>query len=309
MTKYSKNNKAMADKTFLLEHNLLYAYNNFMHLCNENTLMTGLVDEEGEEGDPNAPQGGNPMAGGDPNAQPPQGGDPMAGDPMSGGEMPPMEGDSNAAMNGNGDPMAGGDPMSAGDPNAQGGGDPMADGDPMAGDPMGGGEMPPMEGEGMAPEEEEEVIDVEDITQAQEKTSSRVNKVGRNLDKVDDKIQDIMSMIQSITQMIDNNNAKISEFQKEFEKRNPTPVEQMNLRSLDSFPFNQNPKNYWEKKGTQPYVSGNRYEAYADNNEPVAKKEYVLTNKDIEDFNPNKIQDSFHISDDLRSTIEKIFDI
>lgn len=297
----------MIDKKLLIETNIAEVYNNFINLCDtnileENTLMTGLMGEEGEE-DPNQ-QGADPNAmGGDPNAMP-QGADPMAG------------GDPNAA-----DPNAmGGDPNAmGGDPNAmpQGGapnpGDPMAGGDPMGGmppmdDPMAGG-APMGDEEEMVETEEDEVIDVDDITNAQEKTSARVNKVGRNLEKVDGKIQNILTMIQSLQSMIDGNNAKIAEFQKEFEKRNPTPVEQMNLRSLDSFPFNENPKNYWEKKGTQPYVSGNRYEAYANNDEPVAKKEYVITNKDVEDFNNNKIEDSFHINDDLRSTIEKIFDL
>lgn len=254
----------MADKKFLLEHNLTAAYERFMELVNENTIMTGMVAEEGEDEDPNQ-QNNDPNAmGGDPNAM---GGAPMGGDPMGGGA-------------------------------------------PMGEDPMMGGEMPPMgDMEEEEATEEDDVIDVEDITKAQEKTSSRVNKVGRNLGKVDNKIEDIMNMIQSLTQMIDSNNAKIAEFQKEFEKRNPTPVEQLNLRSLDSFPFNENPKKYWEKKGTQPYVSGNRYEAYADNDEPVAKKEYVITNKDVEDFNTKRIEDSFHINDELRSTIEKIFDL
>ena len=109
--------------------------------------------------------------------------------------------------------------------------------------------------------------------------------------------------------MIDSNNAKIDAFAAEFERRNPTPTEKLNLRALDSYPFNTNPKEYWEKKAAQPEVSGNRYEAYADNKEPVAKQEYTITQNDVNDYTQNSIRDSFHISDDLRSTIEKIFDI
>ena len=292
----------MIDKKLLIETNIAEVYNNFINICDtnileENTLMTDLMGEDEEE-DPNQQGGNNPDPNGmaDPNA--------MGGDPNA---VP--QGDPNAM----GDPMAGADPNAMGgdpnmmnDPNAMSG-DPMAGGMPPMGDPMG---EEPIEGEEIEEvEEEDEVIDVDDITNAQEKTSARVNKVGRNLEKVDGKIQNILTMIQSLQSMIDGNNEKIAEFQKEFEKRNPTPVEQMNLRSLDSFPFNENPKKYWEKKGTQPYVSGNRYEAYADNDEPVAKKEYVITNKDVEDFNTNKIEDSFYINDDLRSTIEKIFDL
>ena len=294
----------MIDKKLLIETNIAEVYNNFINLCDtnileESTLMTGMMDEEGEE-DPNQQGDGadaNAPAGGDPNAMP-QDGNPMAGGDPNMGDPNAMGNDPNA-MAQPGSPMAGEDPNAMSAP--MGGEMPPMD-DPMAEDPMGDEEME-------NPEEEDEVIDVDDITNAQEKTSARVNKVGRNLEKVDGKIQNIMTMIQSLQSMIDGNNEKIAEFQKEFEKRNPTPVEQMNLRSLDSFPFNENPKKYWEKKGTQPNVSGNRYEAYADNDEPVAKKEYVITNKDVEGFTPNKIEDSFYINDDLRSTIEKIFDL
>lgn len=295
----------MADKKFLTEHKLEESYKRFMELCriNESTYFGITEEEEGDDQmpqDPNA-QGGDPNAMGGDMQEPPMGGEP----PMDGGDPNAQDGGPDAM---GGDPnMQGGD--AAFDPNVQGGNmqQPPMDGG-MGGGPM-MGEEPPMEEEEIEEEEEDEVIDVDDITNAQEKTNIKVNKVGRNLGKVDDKIKDIMTMIQSLQTMIDSNNAKIAEFQQEFEKRNPTPVEKMNLRSLDSFPFNQSPTEYWKGKATQPYVSGNRYEAYADNEEPVAKKEYVITNKDVNDFNSSDIKNSFHISDDLRQTIEKIFDI
>lgn len=285
----------MADKKFLLEHGLVDAYNKFMHLCNEHTYFGGLA-EDGEEEQGAAPQE-------DPNAMPPQDPNAMGGDPNM------MNGDPNG-MNQEGDPnaMQGGDDMMQQDPNAMGGDPNMMGEDPNA---MGGDmgmDMPPM-GDEMAMEEEDEVIDVDDITNAQEKTNLKVNKVGRNLGKVDDKIMRLMDVIANLQTMIDKNNAEIQSFKTEFEKRNPTPTEKMNLRSLDSYPFNDNPTNYWEKKAMQPEVSGMRYQAYADNNEPVAKKEYVITADDAKNFTDNSIRDSFHISDDLRSTIEKIFEI
>lgn len=293
----------MADKKFLIEHNLVDAYKSFMHLCNEATYFSGALDEEGEddaaaEGNDGgeAPQDGGAQ---DPNAAGGGMDDPNA---MGGGIQDP-----NAAGGGMDDPnaMGGGmdDPnaMDGGiqDPNAMGGG--MDDPNAMGGD-MG---MPPMDEEG----EEDEVIDVDDITNAQEKTNLKVNKVGRNLGKVDDKLLKIMDVIKNLQARIDANNAQIENFKLEFERRNPTPTERLNLRSLDSYPFNANPKDYWEGKATQANVSGKRYEAYADNNEPVAKKEYVITTDDAKDYTDNSIRDSFHLSDDLRSSIEKIFDI
>ena len=205
------------------------------------------------------------------------------------------------------------------DPTMGGGDDPNAapqGGDPnmMGGDPTMGGEMPPMEDPTMGGQdpngmgEENEVIDVEDITDAQKKTNDKVNKVGRNLGKVDDKIVQLLQAIDKMETMINNNNAEIENFKQEFEKRNPTPTEKLNLRSLDSYPFNVNPKEYWEDKGIANPGTSNQYQAYSDNEKPTTD-EYEITNYDIDNFDERKIADSFHLDDDLRQTIEKIFDI
>ncbi len=285
----------MADKKFLLEHNLTEAYNNFMHLCNETTYFSGNLEEEGE--DEQQPQGDMNGDMQQPDNQ--QGGDamgmPQQDDTMpQDGGMEQPQGDGNEMFDPNQQ-----QPMSGDIPQEEGG---IQD---MGGD-MGMDDMPPMDDE---PQEEEDVIDVDDITNAQEKTNLKVNKVGRNLGKVDDKLINIMNIIKNLQTMIDDNNARIDSFKAEFERRNPTPTEKMNLRSLDSYPFNANPKDYWKGKAEQPEVSGKRYEAYANNEEPVAKQEYTITQDDIDGYTGNDIKDSFHISDDLRSTIEKIFDL
>lgn len=283
----------MANKQILIENNLLDVYNKFMHLCNETTYFSGNLDEEGED-DENAPQGGQ---------EAPTGGNQAPQDaPMDGSGLP--------------DEQVGGMPQDGAVPQGDMGGQsnmavpPMGDQGGMDG---GMPQDPPMDDmdalEDEEDGEEDDVIDVDDITDAQEKTNSKVNKVGRNLGKVDDKIVSLMKVIKNLQQMIDNNNAEIEAFKTEFERRNPTPTEKLNLRSLDSYPFNANPKDYWKGKAEQPEVSGKRYDAYADNQEPVAEKEYVISQDDVNDYTDNSIQNSFHLSDDLRSTIEKIFDL
>ena len=80
-------------------------------------------------------------------------------------------------------------------------------------------------------------------------------------------------------------NGEAEVLEKEIIKRNPTPVEKLEMRSLDSFPFNQKLTDYWaEKEG--PYdVMGND-----------KKKEYVLTKDDIDaDFSPTNIKQSFNV--------------
>ena len=119
----------------------------------------------------------------------------------------------------------------------------------------------------------------------------------------DDKIETLLTSLEKMQQMIDNNNQEIAQFKKEFEKRNPTQTEKLNLRSLDSYPFNVNPKDYWDEKGIDP---NSNYSGYADNDEPT-DKEYIITNSDVDDFDERAISQSFNIDDELNQDIKKIF--
>ena len=288
------------DKKFLKENNLLEAHKQFMRLCEWSYTPTAIEEDDDQEqqdmanNDPNA-MGGNGMpptdggmnGGADPNAM--GGADPNA---MGGDGMPPMDAGMNGgAQDANQDAM-GGDGMPPTDGGMNGGADPNA---------MGGDGMPPM-GD-MPPMEDEEVIDVDDITNAQEKMNNKVNHVGRELGDVDDKIETLLTSLEKMQQMIDNNNQEIAQFKKEFEKRNPTQTEKLNLRSLDSYPFNVNPKDYWDEKGIDP---NSNYSGYADNDEPT-DKEYIITNSDVDDFDERAISQSFNIDDELNQDIKKIF--
>ena len=103
--------------------------------------------------------------------------------------------------------------------------------------------------------------------------------------------------------MIDSNNQEIKNFKQEFEKRNPTQTEKLNLRSLDSYPFNVSPQDYWAKKSTDP---NSNYSGYADNSEPTTQ-EYQITNNDVDDFNEREIENSFEVDDELQQDLRKIF--
>lgn len=281
---------------YLKENNLLEAHKHFMRLS-EAYIPTVLPEEEIEEagddqqdpnamgGDPNAmggmpadggmPQDPNAMGGGDPNA--------MGGqDPMAGGADP-------NAMGGN--PMAGG-----ADPNAQ---DPMAD--PMGGDigadPMGGDPM------GEEPADDGETIDIDGLTQAEDKLNVKQNRIGRDLSKVDNRITTLIDTINNLLTKVDSNNSEIESLKAEFEKRNPTQTEKLNLRSLDSYPFNVKPNEYWAEKAKE-----GGYEAYADNDEPTTK-EYVITNDDVDNPSDDIANTFFKIDDDDIQTLEKMFNI
>ena len=277
---------------YLKENNLFEAHEHFMRLS-EAYIPTVLpeeeIDEEGEDmQDPNA------MGGQDPNA--------MGGaDPMGGGGMPQdpnaMGGQDPNAMGGDmNDPMAG-DPNSTdgADPNGMGGADPMDDmgmNDPMGEDPM-DGEL----------EDDGETIDIDGLTKAQDKLNVKQNHIGRDLSKVDTRINTLIDTINNLLTKVDSNNSEIESLKAEFEKRNPTQTEKLNLRSLDSYPFNVKPNEFWAEKAKQ-----GGYEAYADNDEPTTK-EYVITNDDVDNPSDDIANTFFKIDDDDIQTLEKMFNI
>ena len=256
---------------------------------NEYTFYDSTMVEDDQ--DPNA-MGGGPNGGmppmDDPNAM---GTDPnmMGGDPNGG--MPPMGGDPNAM---------GGEPnMMGGDPNGEM--PPMDDPNAMDGDPN--GEMPPMDdpnmmgGDPNAMGDEEgiedidmeteqpgdEVIDVDELTQSQETTEFKV-------DNVDDKLNKVLKIISKFNDAIEANDQKIEDLKKEFQKRNPTAEETLNLRSLASYPFSERPDEYW-KKQQQEHPN---YNVISDNDVSTAdeQKEFEIRKGDIDNFNERDIMKS-----------------
>ena len=239
------------------------------------------ADEETEEpqgemgaGDPNAMGGEDPNAmGGDPNAI---GGDPnaMGGDPNA------MGGDPN---------MMGGDPNAmGGDPNAMGSeGTPegFAPQDTIGADPNGMGTEP------MQPDDE--VIDVDELTDSQEETEKEVAKINSKFDKV-------LKAIGAFEELLRSNDEKIEGLKSEFEKRNPTKIEKLHMQTARSYPFNQTPEEYWkEKEATSNYE-------IIDNDDKEAGK-FVITADEL-NGNENWKEISDTLDDDLlfNQTLNKI---
>ena len=184
------------------------------------------------------------------------------------------------------DPNGGMPPMD--DPNAMGG-DPNA----MGTDPNGG--MPPMDDPNMMGGEDiedidmeteqpgDEVVDVDELTQSQEATEFKV-------DNVDDKLNKVLKIISKFNDAIEANDQKIEDLKKEFQKRNPTAEETLNLRSLASYPFSERPDEYW-KKQQQDHPN---YNVISDNDVSTAdeQKEFEIRKGDIDNFNEREVMKS-----------------
>lgn len=219
-------------------------------------------------GDPNAMGGEDPnMMGGDPNA-------------MGGDDPNMMNGDSNAM---------GGDPNAMGDnPNAMGNEETpegFAPQDTMSGDANAMGAEP------MQPDDE--VIDVDELTDSQEETEKEVAKINSKFDKV-------LKAIGAFEELLRSNDEKIEGLKSEFEKRNPTKIEKLHMQTARSYPFNQTPEEYWKQK-----EATSNYEII-DNDDKEAGK-FVITADEL-NGNENWKEISDTLDDDLlfNQTLNKI---
>ena len=126
----------------------------------------------------------------------------------------------------------------------------------------------------------EQEIDVTDLVtgskEAKEAADSANTKTEELLKKFSDLEQKILAM-DAITN-------KIEGLEKEIIKRNPTPVEKLEMRSLSSYPYSQKLTDYWsDKEGA--------YDVMGDKNK---EKEYVLTKDKVEDdYNEVSIRKTF----------------
>ena len=289
------------DIELLKKYNLVEAQRRVQQI-NEYTLLGDQkLNEIGEDDDQNQdgqqqggqmpPQGGqSPQQGGNMGGQMQPQGDMSQGGDMGGGQ-PPMDGGmgANPGMGGDQAPMGG-----QGDPNAMQM-DPMMGGDPnMMGDP-GMGQDPTMGGDPnvdtMQPDDE--VIDVDDLTQAQETTEIK-------LDGVDNKLTQLVSIFDKFENAISQTDEKLEALKAEIEKRNPTDVEKMNIRSQASYPYSEFPRDYWEKK-----VAENPHYDVVYNNDvsPSDEQEFMLKSSDIKGIDDRQMQKTFDLPLKLKDVL------
>lgn len=282
------------DKEFIKKYGLEEACKR-IKLITEYGYITSADEEDGQPQDPNGmnmqqqnQNGGEmndqqipPMGGADPN-----GGMPPAGDPNMDGQQPPM-----------GDPNMGADPnggMPMDDPNMGGDMPPM--GDPGMGgeDPM-GGDMPPMDGGPEPMQNDDEVIDVDDLTQSQETTEYKI-------DGVNDKLTTLLDVTSKFVEALKQNDEKIEDLKKEIERRNPTDEEQINIRSMASYPYSETPKDFWDVK--QKYRPN--YTIMSDNSVSPDKEqeEFILKRDDLKKSNDENIYKSLEYPLDLKDILD-----
>lgn len=150
---------------------------------------------------------------------------------------------------------------------------------------------PPMGGGSTGGEVE---VDVTDIVKDTKETKDAVNSGNQKVDELLNKLKDLETKLASM----DSLTTKIDNLESEFEKRNPTPEEKLEMRSLDSFPYNLKLTDYWSgKEGAYNVLNNDNNNVVPMGKEP-AEKEYVLTQDEIEnDYSEGDVSDSFYPGD------------
>jgi hypothetical protein len=161
--------------------------------------------------------------------------------------------------------------------------DPALGGAPA--DPALGGEAPaPMDAPAdpaMGDTEEIDITDLVNMTKSLKKdiegTQNDNSTVIGKMDDVFTKLDDLASKLSEMDTLVQ----KIEQLGAEVKQMKPeTPQEKLEMRSLDSYPFNQKPTDFFSQKQEEMRASG--------------KNEYILTKDDVNDFTPETLRDTFN---------------
>jgi hypothetical protein len=178
--------------------------------------------------------------------------------------LPPPPGeDPNAA------PPAGGAPAPV-DPNVA----PAAPAAPAGPQPVDLENDPDVEkvGEGDSEGKTEE-MDITDLVKSQKKVEEKQEEYFDNLFQHLDNLETKLGEMDGIMSKLNDLEMKIEKY------REKTPQEKLELRSLDSGPFNQKLSQFFDDK--------------EDDMEKSGKNEYILTQDDVEDYSPIEIKKTF----------------
>ena len=127
-------------------------------------------------------------------------------------------------------------------------------------------------------------IDVTDIVTMTKETGEKAEELEGTIGKQKDSIDSLISKLDDLENKLngmDKVMSSINQLEDKIEEYRPqTPEEKLELRYLDSGPFNQSPKKYWEEKK-------------GDLKKQKDKHEYVLTSDEIDDINDSDIKNSW----------------
>lgn len=133
-------------------------------------------------------------------------------------------------------------------------------------------------------EEPEDEIDI-DVTELVNSTEQAKSAA----DQANQKVDQLMSMVSKLESQITDINGistKIDNLQADLEKRAPTPEEKIEMRSLDSYPYNLKLTDFWK-------TQDGKYDVLNSDNKQGEPTEYTLTKDDVDsDYSESSVKRS-----------------
>jgi hypothetical protein len=125
--------------------------------------------------------------------------------------------------------------------------------------------------------DDSEELDITDLVDSQKNIETKQEEYFENLFNQ-------LSNLEAKLGEMDNVMNKLNSLENKIEKyREKTPQEKLELRSYDSYPFNQKLSQFFDDK--------------QEDMEKTGKNEYVLTSDEVENFSPNEVKKTFNIYD------------
>jgi hypothetical protein len=118
-----------------------------------------------------------------------------------------------------------------------------------------------------------EEMDITDLVKSQKKVEQKQEEYFENLFQHLDNLESKLGEMDGIMSKLNDLEMKVEKY------REKTPQEKLELRSLDSGPFNQKLSQFFDDK--------------EDDMEKSGKNEYILTQDDVEDYSPIEIKKTF----------------
>lgn len=118
-----------------------------------------------------------------------------------------------------------------------------------------------------------EELEITDLVNSQKEVQSKQDEY---FGQLFGQLEELTSKLADMDQIVD----KINQLEIKVDKMRPkTPEEKLELRSLDSYPFNQKLSDFFEDK--------------EEDLEKTGKNEYILTSDEVENYSPSEIKKTF----------------
>ena len=131
-----------------------------------------------------------------------------------------------------------------------------------------------------------EEMDITDLVKSQKKVEQKQEEYFDNLFQHLDNLESKLGEMDGIMTKLNDLEMKIEKY------REKTPQEKLELRTLDSGPFNQKLSQFFEDKEEDMDKSG--------------KNEYILTQDEVEDYSPIEIKKKFRNFDNSSSGFQQV---